>query len=115
MAMPDAVRALVEIAKAPQERLTRQVYNVTGFSLSAEQIRARVIAAFPNAEISYAPDRKREAIVDSWPANTDDSAARLDWDWSPAYDVERAFEEYLFPNVRRRYEAALAGSGALSA
>jgi nucleoside-diphosphate-sugar epimerase len=105
MAMPDAVRALVEIGQAPQAKLSRQVYNVTGFSLAAEQIRARVIEAFPQATITYAPDAKREAIVDSWPADIDDSAARLDWGWMPAYDVARAFDEYLLPNVRRRYAA----------
>jgi nucleoside-diphosphate-sugar epimerase len=105
MAMPDAVRALVELAHAPLDALRRQVYNVTGFSLSAMQIGELVLSAFPDADIRFVPDVKREAIVDSWPADVDDTAARLDWGWSPAYDVERAFDEYLVPNVRRRYAA----------
>jgi nucleoside-diphosphate-sugar epimerase len=106
MAMPDAVRALVELAHVPVEALRHQVYNVTGFSLSAAQIRDRVLAAFPAAEIRFEPDLKREAIVDSWPADIDDTAARLEWGWSPAYDVERAFNDYLIPNVRQRYQRA---------
>jgi nucleoside-diphosphate-sugar epimerase len=104
MAMPDAVRALMALAHAPVEALHRQVYNVTGFSLSAAQIRERVLAAFPNAVIRFAPDLKREAIIDSWPADIDDTAARLDWGWTPAFDVERAFGEYLIPNVRQSYQ-----------
>ncbi len=104
MAMPDAVAALVKLAQAPLESLRRQVYNVTAFSLSAAQIGERVLAAFPNAEIRYEPDLKREAIIDSWPADIDDTAARLDWGWAPAYSVERAFDEYLIPNVRERYQ-----------
>src|SRR5579859_6488560 len=36
MAMPDAVRALLELAGAERERLTSCVYNVRAFSLSAE-------------------------------------------------------------------------------
>lgn len=103
MAMPDAVQALLQISHAPREALTHMVYNVTSFSLSARQIRERALAAFPGAEITFEPDLKREAIVDSWPADVDDSAARLDWGWAPAYDVDRAFDEYLIPTIRRRY------------
>ncbi|HHY55459.1 MAG TPA: NAD-dependent epimerase/dehydratase family protein [Chloroflexi bacterium] len=103
MVMPDAVRALLLLARAPRASLTRQVYNVTSFSLSAAQIRDRVLAAFPNAQITFQPDLKREAIVDSWPADIDDSAARMDWNWAPEYDVDRAFNDYLIPTIKQRY------------
>ncbi|MCB0148693.1 MAG: NAD-dependent epimerase/dehydratase family protein, partial [Caldilineaceae bacterium] len=63
MVMPDAVRALLMLARAPRQRLTRQVYNVTSFSLSAAQIRDRVLAAFPDADVTFHPDVKREAII----------------------------------------------------
>ena len=62
-----------------------------------------VLAGFPDADISFAPDVKRQAIVDSWPADVDDSAARRDWGLAPTYDLERAFSEYLVPNIRERY------------
>lgn len=105
MAMPDAVTALLELAAAPAAKLTRSVYNVTSFSLSAAEIRDLVLRAFPEAEITYSPHSKRQAIVDSWPADLNDGAARRDWGWAPAYDAERAFGEYLVPNIRRRYGA----------
>jgi threonine 3-dehydrogenase len=101
--MPDAVRAILMLSQAPHEALTRTIYNVTSFSLSARQIRDRVQEAFPGAEITFEPDLKREAIVDSWPADVDDSAARLDWGWLPEYGVERAFDEYLVPAIRHHY------------
>lgn len=103
MAMPDAAEALLRLASAPREQLTRTVYNVTAFSVSAEDIRQRVLAAFPDAQISYEPDRKRQGIVDSWPEDMDDTAARRDWGWQPTYDEERCFSEYLIPNIRQRY------------
>jgi len=103
MVMPDAVRALLMLARAPHERLTRHVYNVTSFSLSAAQIRNRVLAAFPDADLTFHPDIKREAIIDSWPADLDDSAARIDWEWMPAYDADRAFSDYLIPRIKERY------------
>ena len=103
MAMPDAVTALLQLAAAPAERLTRAVYNVTSFSLSAADFRDQVMRAFPEAQVSFEPDVRRQGIVDSWPAELDDEAARRDWEWSPAYDQQRAFDEYLVPNIRQRY------------
>jgi nucleoside-diphosphate-sugar epimerase len=103
MAMPDAVKALLKLAEAPRAPLSRLVYNVTSFSLSAQDIYEHVKRAFPEARVTFEPDRKRQAIVDSWPEDVDDSAARRDWGWQPDYDVERAFDEYLVPAVVKRY------------
>jgi nucleoside-diphosphate-sugar epimerase len=103
MAMPDGVRALLGLAAAPREKLTRTAYNVTSFSLSAEEFRKEVLRAFPNAQITYAPDTKRQGIVDSWPMGIDDSAARRDWGWSAQLNLRRTFDEYLVPNIRQRY------------
>ena len=103
MAMPDAVTALLDLAHAPREALSRLVYNVTSFSLTAADFRDRVVAAFPHAQISFEPDLKRQGIVDSWPADLNDNAARKDWGWQPAYDIDRCFDEYLVPNITRRY------------
>lgn len=109
MAMPDAVRALLRLAHAPKEELSRQVYNVTSFSVSAAEISELVCEAFPSAEITYEVDEKRQGIVDSWPADLNDEAARRDWGWQPEYDAQRAFGEYLIPNIRQRYAEAEAG------
>ena len=62
-----------------------------------------VTRAFPNAAITYAVDSKRQEIIDSWPADVDDGAARADWGFHPQYDFTRAFSEYLIPTIRRRY------------
>ncbi len=106
MAMPDAVKSLLGLAAAPADSLTRAVYNVTSFSLSAGEFAAVVKDHFPDAKITFKPDLKRQGIVDTWPAAMDDSAARRDWNWSPDYDRERAFNEYLVPTIRKRYETA---------
>jgi threonine 3-dehydrogenase len=103
MAMPDGVEALLKLAAAPKPALTRTVYNVGAFNPSAEGIATRVHAAFPGAAMSFAPHLKRQQIVDSWPADVDDSAARRDWGFAPRYDEARAFSEYLIPTIRERY------------
>ncbi len=103
MAMPDGVEALLQLAAAPRERLTRTAYNVGAFNPSAEEVRQVVLKAFPNAEISYKVDARRQGIVDSWPADVNDCAARHDWGFAPQYNFERAFSEYLIPTIRERY------------
>jgi len=105
MVMPDAIKALLDIARAQCENMKLRVYNVTSFSLSAAEFRDEVIHHFPDAIIAFEPDLKRQNIVDSWPADLDDSAARRDWDWRPDYDLRRAFDEYLVPNIRQRYQS----------
>jgi nucleoside-diphosphate-sugar epimerase len=103
MAMPDGVAALLTLAAAPHENLTRTAYNVSAFNPSAEEVRDIVIEAFPGAQITWEVDAKRQGIVDSWPADVDDTAARRDWGFAPRYDFDRAFSEYLIPTIKMRY------------
>jgi nucleoside-diphosphate-sugar epimerase len=103
MAMPDGIEALLALERAPRVNLTRPVYNITSFNPSAGEIRDIVAREFSGAEISFKPDDKRQAIVDSWPEDVDDKAARRDWGFAPGYSLARAFEEYLIPGIRKRY------------
>jgi nucleoside-diphosphate-sugar epimerase len=103
MTMPDGVEALLALAAAPRANLTQTAYNLGAFAPAAEEIRAEVLRAFPAAAITYRVDEKRQGIVDSWPADVDDSAARRDWGFAPKYDFERAFRDYLIPTIRQRY------------
>jgi nucleoside-diphosphate-sugar epimerase len=103
MAMPDAIAALLKLELAPKERLTQFVYNITSFSPSAGEIRDIVTQEFKDATITFHPDDKRQAIVDTWPEAVDDSAARRDWGYAPAFDLDKAFNGYLIPGIRRRY------------
>jgi nucleoside-diphosphate-sugar epimerase len=103
MAMPDGVDALLKLAAAPRARLTRTAYNLSAFNPSAQEIQAEVLQAFPRAAITWSVDRKRQAIVDSWPEAVDDTAARTDWGFAPHYDFETAFRDYLIPTIQARY------------
>jgi len=103
MAMPDAIDAMLGLFNAPAESLSTTVYNVGSFSPSAEEVRVKTLEAFPSAEITFAIDTKRQGILDTWPADVDDSRARADWGWAPNYDFARAFDEYLIPTISQRY------------
>lgn len=105
MAMPDAVKALLGLEAAAREKLSQRVYNVTAFNPSAGEFHARLRDAFPDIEATYEPHPQRQAIVDSWPLDVDDSAARKDWGWEPDFDLDRALDDYLIPTIVERYRA----------
>src|SRR4029078_11018894 len=71
MAMPDAISALLALLEAPAATLTRSVYNVTAFKPSAGELAGLVRRDFPSARITFAPDARRQAVVDSWPEDID--------------------------------------------
>lgn len=111
MAMPDAVECLIKLASTDVSKLSRRVYNVGSFSVSAEEIRAITLRAFPNARIDYQIDSGRAKIVESWPGDVDDSTARHDWGWNPQYSLQQTFFDYLVPGVIARYGKDLPNDG----
>ena len=104
MVMPDAVKSLLCLEAAEKDRLKHLVYNVTSFNPTAQDFHDIVCNAFENAQISFMPHSNRQTIVDSWPEDVNDGAAREEWGWEPDYDQERAFSEYLIPAIKLRYQ-----------
>jgi nucleoside-diphosphate-sugar epimerase len=82
------------------------VQDYRAFNPSAEEMRAIVLEAFPGAALAFQVDEKRQGIVDSWPADVNDAAARRDWGFAPRFDLETAFTGYLIPTIRDRYRRA---------
>jgi threonine 3-dehydrogenase len=99
MYMPDAIRAFYELSEAPKEKLTRVVYNITAMSPTALEIAESVRRALPDVDLTFEPDPARQAILDSWPRDLDDTCARTDWGWEPEFDLE-AMTADIIPRVR---------------
>ena len=105
MTMPEAIDATLQLAAASRSELTQIVYNIASFSPSAGEVALLVKQYFPEANIIFEPDQRRQAIVDSWPESLDCSAAKNDWGFEPSYTLEQAFEEYLVPRITKQYES----------
>jgi threonine 3-dehydrogenase len=103
MVMPDAINALLKLEVAPATNLTQMVYNISAFSVSAKDLYDMIKKTFPIAEVNFKPDPLRKKIVDSWPADLDDSIARKGWGWPHEFDFKLAFDEYSIPAVKQRY------------
>ena len=104
MTMPEAIEATLKLAATPRSELTQIVYNIASFSPSAGEVAQLVKHYFPYTEITFEPDERRQAIVDSWPESLDCSVAKQDWGFEPKYTLEQAFEEYLVPRIVKQYE-----------
>lgn len=82
----DAAQALVMISETSNEKLTRRIYNVSGFNASIKELEGMITKAFPNSQASENFDVKRQSIVDTWPQAIDDTKAKEDWGWKASAD-----------------------------
>ena len=87
MYMPDCIKATIDLAEADFTALKHHGdFNVGALSFTAGELAAEIARHIPGFRVSYEPDF-RQAIADSWPRSIDDSAAREEWGWRPAWDL----------------------------
>ncbi len=102
MYMPDAIKAAIDLMDADASRLAhRNAFNVTATNFTPDRLAAEIQKHIPEFTIKYDVDPVRQAIADSWPNSIDDSAAREEWDWAPAYDLE-AMTRDMLENLRKK-------------
>jgi threonine 3-dehydrogenase len=95
MYVKDLLRGFIGLMSAPAERLTRRVYNVQAFSPTAREIADAILARLPGCRITFRPDPVIADLIESWPSECDDSAARRDWDWRPHYDLGTMADDFI--------------------
>jgi len=96
MYMPDALRAILELMEADSKRLVhRNSFNISAMNFTPERLAAEIRKHVPEFKLDYDVDPIRQAIADSWPRSIDDSAARAEWAWAPAYDVAAMTKDML--------------------
>ena len=95
MYMDDAIRATIELMCADSDNLSvRSSYNLSAMSFTPEELALEIRKHRQDLEVVYAPDF-RQQIADTWPASIDDSKAREDWGWKPAFGLEATVEVML--------------------
>ncbi|MGB5819303.1 MAG: NAD-dependent epimerase/dehydratase family protein [Saonia sp.] len=86
--MPDAIKAALDLMQVSRKKLSvRTSYNLAGMSFTPAEIYRSIGQFYPNFQIEYKPDFRKE-IADTWPESIDDSKARTDWGWKPKYDLD---------------------------
>ncbi len=101
MYIDDAIRATMELMKAPSEVVgIRSSYNLAAISFAPEEIAAAVAREIPGFKMSYEPDF-RQTIAKSWPSSIDDSEARNHWGWAHEYDLDK-MTRTIFRNLKTK-------------
>jgi nucleoside-diphosphate-sugar epimerase len=96
MYMPDAIRAAIELMEADATGLLhRNAFNVSAMQVSPASLAGAIREHLPEFEITYEVDPVRQAIAESWPRRIDDTAAREEWGWKPAYDASEMTADML--------------------
>ena len=89
MYMPDELNAAISLMEAdPTKLVHRNAFNIASMSFAPESINAAIKKHVPDFEMEYKVDPLKQRIANSWPDSMDDSCAREEWGWKPAYDLE---------------------------
>jgi threonine 3-dehydrogenase len=89
----DAARGLLDLRNAPQDRLTRQVYNLSGFAVTAGELADAVRRTVPDAKLDFKADPKMIELVENLPERLEDTLARQDWNWTIRYDLDASVRD----------------------
>ena len=102
MYMPDALDAVLQLMNADPSRLVhRNAFNIASMSFEPEELFAKIREYVPGLKVRYEVDPIRQAIATSWPDNMDDSCAREEWDWKPAYNLDVMTQDMLI-NLKKK-------------
>ncbi len=93
----DAARAMVELGRAPREKIETVNYLLAGIHprLTAGQLADAVRARIPAAQIDFAPDETSQAAADALDRPLDDRNAQREWGWKMAYDTDAMIDDFL--------------------
>nr|XP_019940551.1 PREDICTED: L-threonine 3-dehydrogenase, mitochondrial-like isoform X1 [Paralichthys olivaceus]XP_019940552.1 PREDICTED: L-threonine 3-dehydrogenase, mitochondrial-like isoform X1 [Paralichthys olivaceus] len=95
MHISDCHRATVEFMQAPECQLSLRTYNIAAMSFTPEEVAQEIRKHLPHLKVTYNPDSVRQTIADSWPVRFDDTNARRDWGWTPAFGLEELVSDML--------------------
>lgn len=95
MYVKDVIGAFVTLARAPREQIRQAVYTIAGFSATMGEFSAAIKKRLPDVVHEFKPEAEVEGVLSRWPQVLDDTAARRDWNWQPAYDLDATAEDFL--------------------
>ncbi|RQH01404.1 NAD-dependent epimerase/dehydratase family protein [Natrarchaeobius oligotrophus] len=86
----DVAQAFRRALFAPEDELSRRVYNVRGTLATIREAAETVESIVPDADLEVSDEGELP-----WTQNLDTTAARADLGYEPAYDLESGFRQYI--------------------
>ena len=103
MTMSDAINSVIQLMNAKNSDIISRIYHLSTFSPTAEEFANLLKTYFPNFELEYVINHKRQQMVNSWPIDLNCDKAKNEWNWMPTYNLKTAFSEYLIPGIKKHY------------
>jgi threonine 3-dehydrogenase len=97
MYIKDAIRSLVMLYDAPEEKIKTRVYNVGQIMPppTARDLAAIVKGYFPDARISFKPDPNAVAVLQMIPRIIKGDRAEQEWGWAVSYSIEETVKDFM--------------------
>ena len=103
MTMSDAINSVIQLMNAKNSDIISRIYHLSTFSPTAEEFANLLKTYFPNFELEYVINHKRQQMVNSWPIDLNCDKAKNEWNWMPKYNLQTAFSDYLIPGIKKHY------------
>jgi len=93
----DAAKALIDLNDADESRLTKRVYSLFGYAVTAQQLVDVARKYLPGADLSFRVNAEMmQKVRDlNLPRRMDASPAERDWGFKPQFDLDRTLQDYI--------------------
>ncbi len=91
----DVTEGILRLVEAPEEPLSRRVYNLHGFTASAADLAQAATQRVPGFRYRFEPDDLATRILAVQPSVYTDASARRDWGWQPQFDLAATADHLL--------------------
>ncbi len=95
MYIKDCLHAINMLTHAESSTITRSSYNLFACAPTAEQLVAAIQHRLPDTNIEFQIDDQVADLIDSWPRQIDDTAARTDWNWQLQFTLQEMTDDFL--------------------
>jgi threonine 3-dehydrogenase len=97
MYIKDAVKSLVMLYDAPEERIQTRIYGVGQITPppTARDLADEVKKHYPGAQISFRPDPNAMVILRNIPSYIRGDCAEKEWGWKPSYSLEQTVTDFI--------------------
>ncbi len=93
----DAAKVLIDLNDAEESRLTRRIYNSMSYTVTARQLVDVARKYVPDAQLTFRVNDEMMGKIRALSLNRvmDLEPARKDWDYKPAFDLDRTMQDYI--------------------
>jgi len=101
----DAAKALIDLNNAEESKLTRRVYSIVGYSITAQQLVEGIKKYLPNAKLTFRVNKEMmQKVRDlNLERTMDISPAQNDWGFEPEFDLGRTIQDYINECTKNRH------------